>query len=423
MTLRTEEEIIQRWIHPEHCVVSICMLTYNHGEYIRDALEGILMQETNFAFEILIHDDASVDHTASIIREYETRYPSIIKPICQTINQHQLGIKISPVYNYPRANGDYVAWCEGDDCWIDKSKLQTQIDAMKNNPHCHLSFHPAKEIDCSEACGGERIIGIYAGADEIIPLQDIMHRKYAMIPTASCIITQNAKRELLQFLQGKSYLTLGDLYMQFFGARRGGALYIHRVMSIYRICTAHSWTRSIKENFDHRLQHELAMIKSYRELDIFTRHHYTKEFKLLIIQRIFWLGQMYKKNNDNRYHKIYSRFYKTLVTQLHNMNSNDEKYIIYGAGTGSEFILKTLLPEKVVGFLDADSLKDGMKFADKPIVSLDKICLLGEHKIIISLFGRSRGVIQNLVKNYNVRVENFISFDDLLLETYDLNDI
>ncbi|MCD8543309.1 MAG: glycosyltransferase [Sulfurospirillum cavolei] len=217
MQRRTQEEIMARWENPNHCVVSICMLTFNHEDYIHNALNGILMQETDFAFEILVHDDASKDNTAHIIKEYEIKYPKIIKPIYQTINQHSQGIKISPTYNYPRALGDYVAWCEGDDCWVDEHKLAKQIHLMRENPSCHLSFHAAKQIDHSANSIPDRIIGIYAGADSIISVEDIMFRKFGMIPTASCIITQKAKQKLLSFIQDKPYLTLGDLYMQFFG--------------------------------------------------------------------------------------------------------------------------------------------------------------------------------------------------------------
>jgi len=101
-------------------LVSICCLTYNHAPYIRDAIEGFLMQKTNFPVEILIHDDASTDGTADIIREYETRYPDIIKPIYQTENQYSKGVKISWEYQFSRARGKYIALCEGDDYWTDK---------------------------------------------------------------------------------------------------------------------------------------------------------------------------------------------------------------------------------------------------------------------------------------------------------------
>ena len=96
-------------------LVSVCTLAYNHEPYIRECLDGILMQKTNFAFELLIHDDASTDGTADIIREYETKYPDIIKPIYQTENQYRKRIRINSTYNFPRAKGKYIALCEGDD--------------------------------------------------------------------------------------------------------------------------------------------------------------------------------------------------------------------------------------------------------------------------------------------------------------------
>lgn len=127
----------------EKPLVSICCITYNHAKYIRDALDGFMMQETDFPFEVLIHDDASTDGTADIIREYEKKYPGIIKPIYQTENQYSKGVKISTTYNYPRAQGKYIALCEGDDFWTDKHKLQVQFDFMENHLDYSMCFHGA----------------------------------------------------------------------------------------------------------------------------------------------------------------------------------------------------------------------------------------------------------------------------------------
>ena len=97
-------------------LVSICCITYNQEAYIRDALEGFVKQKTNFRYEVLIHDDASTDRTAEIIREYEEKYPDLIKPILQTVNQYSLGLtNVSGTWNFPRAvkNGSkYIAMCE-----------------------------------------------------------------------------------------------------------------------------------------------------------------------------------------------------------------------------------------------------------------------------------------------------------------------
>lgn len=122
----------------ENILVSICCVTYNHEAYIRECLNGFVTQQTNFKFEVLIHDDASTDKTADIIREYESQYPDIIKPIYQIENQYSKGIGINMTYQFSRAKGKYVTLCEGDDYWIDPLKLQKQVDFMQNNSDCSI---------------------------------------------------------------------------------------------------------------------------------------------------------------------------------------------------------------------------------------------------------------------------------------------
>lgn len=122
-------------------VVSICCLTYNHILYIRQCLDGFMMQKINFPIEILIYDDASTDGTQGIIREYEKKYPDIIKPIYQKENQYSKGIKVSLVYNYSRAKGKYIALCEGDDYWTDPYKLQKQVDFLESHPDYVMCSH------------------------------------------------------------------------------------------------------------------------------------------------------------------------------------------------------------------------------------------------------------------------------------------
>ena len=105
----------------EQIMVSIVCNAYNQELYIREALESFVAQKTNFKFEILVHDDASTDTTADIIREYESKYPDIIKPIYQTENQYSKNVSITAL-QHQRANGKYIAFCEGDDYWIDEYK-------------------------------------------------------------------------------------------------------------------------------------------------------------------------------------------------------------------------------------------------------------------------------------------------------------
>ena len=116
-------------------LVSISCCAYNQENYIRKALDGFIMQKTNFPFEVLVHDDASTDNTANIIREYEQKYPNIIKPIYQKENQYSKpGVKKPGAYNIERTIGKYYTICEGDDYWTDPFKLQRQVDFLENNP-------------------------------------------------------------------------------------------------------------------------------------------------------------------------------------------------------------------------------------------------------------------------------------------------
>lgn len=120
--------------NPQKILVSIICDCYNHEKYIRACLDGFVMQECNFLFEVLVHDDASTDNSASIIKEYEEKYPNIIKPIYQTINQYSSGGNIWGNFQFPRANGKYIAICEGDDYWTDPLKLQKQVVFLEENP-------------------------------------------------------------------------------------------------------------------------------------------------------------------------------------------------------------------------------------------------------------------------------------------------
>ena len=136
MINKTQDEIIKAWKNTSSSdpLVSISCTTYNHVNYIEQCLDGFLEQETEYPFEILIHDDCSTDGATNIIKEYEKRYPSIIKAIYEKENQYQNGKHVgSDVWNLPRAKGKYIAFCEGDDYWTDSQKLQKQVDFLEKN--------------------------------------------------------------------------------------------------------------------------------------------------------------------------------------------------------------------------------------------------------------------------------------------------
>ena len=145
--IRTQEEIISQWGQYSSPLVSICCVTYNHQQYIHEAVNSFLIQRTSFPFEILIHDDASTDGTTDIVLEYAKRYPDIIKPIIQTVNQYKQGGLINPRFVFPKARGKYIALCEGDDYWTDETKLEKQVLFLENNPDYVITYTDCQPFD------------------------------------------------------------------------------------------------------------------------------------------------------------------------------------------------------------------------------------------------------------------------------------
>ena len=131
----------------EQPIVTVWCLAYNQRDFIRDALEGFVIQKTTFPFEVIVHDDASTDGTTAIVQEYARQYPEIIKPVIETENQWQKGgLKhIIHIMNEKYRNGKYIAFCEGDDYWTAPHKLQKQVDFLESHSEYSMCFHSAKK--------------------------------------------------------------------------------------------------------------------------------------------------------------------------------------------------------------------------------------------------------------------------------------
>jgi glycosyltransferase involved in cell wall biosynthesis len=194
------------------------------------------MQRTNFLFEVLINDDASTDDNQRIIREYEKRYPGIIKPIYHRINQFSKGKLPFFDFNLPRVQGKYIALCEGDDYWTDPDKLQRQVDYMEKHPKCTVCFHPV----VVRYDGSDRPDEIYPPENNGFTLDALLERNF--IQTNSVMY-----RKQKTYAFPKTSVMPGDWYMHIYHAKFGRIGFIDEAMSVYRRWSGGIWSSAGKD--------------------------------------------------------------------------------------------------------------------------------------------------------------------------------
>jgi glycosyltransferase involved in cell wall biosynthesis len=289
----------------ESLMVSICCITYNHEKYISNTLKGFLMQKTNFKYEILIHDDASIDNTAKIISEYEDKYPEIIKPIYQTENQYSKNIKISINYNFPRAKGKYIAICEGDDYWIDPLKLQKQVDYIEAHPECSLCTHAAELLSFKN-----KLIGKVRPhfENKSYSVEEVIAGGGALFPTNSMLFPAALVKKMPNFYMNAP---IGDYPLSIFLALKGDVYYIDSCMSVYRYMAEGSWSRKMAMNPQAKIENAKKLNNMLGEIDHYTKHKYTQAINEKILLNDFTIlinSFNIKELKLAKYNKYYSKF-------------------------------------------------------------------------------------------------------------------
>jgi glycosyltransferase involved in cell wall biosynthesis len=262
MINKTEKEISQNW-QGDGIKVSITCVAFNHEYCISEALDSFLMQETDFPFEIIINVDASTDRTAEILKEYETAFPNIVKPVYQTENQFSQGVNTMAIL-FPKIKGEYVAFCDGDDYWIDKDKLMIQVEEMEKHPDVDMCFHSTyKLIDNIR----EEVASRHADKTKVFTPQEVILGGGVFCPTASLLFTNRLISSLPNWFETA---IPGDFVSQIMGAARGGALYLDRSMAVYRVGVESSWTVSETLKSSKRRQSVLNRFKE--QLDFINQY-------------------------------------------------------------------------------------------------------------------------------------------------------
>ena len=262
--------------------VSIFCIAFNHEKYIRQCLDGFLMQK-EVTFEIIIHDDASTDKTADIIREYAEKYPNIFKPVYQTKNhKYAPHINYGTEYMVPLITGKYVAMCEGDDYWTDPYKLKKQCDALEKNPDCYLCLHNVEVVDENGLPTGKHypLCSVPTGNLSSEHFFDIYEKaKYYHLSSYFCVT-----EKYLEYKYNPPEFRLAapsfDRPLLLYFSYIGNVYYINETMSDYRFQRQDSWTSKIygkEQNTDlfvMRKNHIAKKKKMLRSFSAFSNRKY-----------------------------------------------------------------------------------------------------------------------------------------------------
>jgi len=277
----------QNWPKSTIPLVSISCITYNHENYIRDCIEGFLMQETNFRVEILIHDDASIDKTANIIREYEKKYPNIIFPIYQKVNQKSKG-KRPAFNNYNRARGKYIAICEGDDYWTNPFKIQKQVDFLESNMDCMICYTRAKLIKENGEEYGETIPN-RKKIKKFSYFEDQLRRN--LVPNLTCVFRAGYLRKMPKFYF-KHWC--GDWLMHLFNSQYGKLGFIDEITAAYR-----KHDKGISKSIA-KIDKIKNTIETYYSLNSYYKLKYKKIIKKMISKQYSLLSKEYAIQKEKR---------------------------------------------------------------------------------------------------------------------------
>lgn len=250
--------------------VSVSVTTYNQEKYIEQTLESILMQKTDFDYEILINDDASTDDSADIIRGYEKDYPDIIKPIYQSVNQYSQKKEVHYTFNYTRAQGKYIAYCDGDDYWTDPHKLQKQFDFMESHPHISACVHAGKSVNeqATRILGTQRVAqtNCYLNTEKVIALQG----QFA----SNSLFMKNYFTGDFAMPEWFNEANITDYPLYLILSTKGDLYYMDDLMCAFRVGSEGSFTQLVLNDPDKRKKHIYEMIDLLESFDEYTDHEY-----------------------------------------------------------------------------------------------------------------------------------------------------
>lgn len=287
----------QAWPEGTTPLVATSTLTYNHELYIRDCLDGILMQKTTFPVRVVVFDDCSTDATREIVKEYEKKYPNIFfgfYPPVNTYGKVELRRKAMKPRNEVRNVAKYIAICEGDDYWINPLKLQKQVELLEQNPQCSICFHSTLIKTKSK----EYVVHNHGNSNKIFDSDKLISGEINMW-TASILV----KTDIVKSIPTKlNKLRYGDVRLKIWAASKGCVAYVGGgPMSVYRRGVKGAWSENEGKDIKwekQRLNDHYEVVKVFKEILPIKYHKALNKYWGRIKRRYFYSLPKYYSGID-----------------------------------------------------------------------------------------------------------------------------
>jgi glycosyltransferase involved in cell wall biosynthesis len=288
-------------------LVSVSMITYNHDDYISQAIEGVLQQKTKFSIELIIGEDCSSDRTREIVLEYQKRYPTIIRVL---ISENNIGMMKNSLRVFAACRGEYMALCEGDDYWTEPLKLEKQVNFLENNSDFSICFHKVKILK------NRKLVNdflTYVPKEETT-IEDLAYGNY--IHTPSVVFRNGLIKEWPEWYFRSP---VGDYPLHLLNAQYGKIKYIDQVMAVYRIHEGGTWSQIDKDDIEKqkkwiKVQEDMANYFSNSVKDILYKVISTRYLNLSDSYRrrgeIELSKQVFRMSADKTFDSIYERYYQ-----------------------------------------------------------------------------------------------------------------
>lgn len=307
--------------------VSVHIITYNHEEYIAQALDSVLMQKVDFDYEIVIGEDCSTDNTRQIVVDYQQKYPDKIRALLHETN---IGGTQNDIAVHNACQGEYIAWLEGDDYWTSPHKLQKQVNYLDQHRECSMCFHSTRHFH--ENGSRPDYNSKPPIAKEFFELEDLFYGSF--MPTCSVMVRRVHIAKLPDWYE-QTYA--GDWGLQILITKYGKIGYIDEVMGATRIHDRGVWNGLSKiQQFKNMINDYKIMRENLAEMNtpeianqISCFYHYwackaacegnTRDARISIIKSISESPFNPRISNVDRiklFIKVYTPGLNTLINQL-----------------------------------------------------------------------------------------------------------